>query len=67
MIQRIRCSCLGYQLYIYILVFSYGDFFAAVCVYVVDMISYYFVTFFQYLVIKLKLINDNVLNSYLIN
>jgi hypothetical protein len=32
--------------------------------YAVDTIFYYFVTFFNN-VIKLKLINDNVLNSYL--
>jgi hypothetical protein len=32
--------------------------------YAVDTIFYYSVTFFQYYVIKLKLIRDNVLNSY---
>jgi hypothetical protein len=31
--------------YIYILVFCFGDFFAAVSMYVVDMIAYYIVTF----------------------
>jgi hypothetical protein len=66
LLQRIRCSCLGYQLYIF--VFCFGDFFAAVCMYVVDMITYYCCYIFQYYVITLilftlKLINGNVLNS----
>jgi hypothetical protein len=52
MLQRISCSCLGYQLYIYIyiykLFFCFGDFFAAVSMFVVDMIPYYYCYIFQY-------------------
>jgi hypothetical protein len=38
LLQRISCSCLDYQLYIYIS-FMFWRFFAAVCMYLVDMIS----------------------------
>jgi hypothetical protein len=46
MLQWIHCS-LQVINYIYIS-FCFGDFFATVCMYVVDTILYYFVTSFQY-------------------
>jgi hypothetical protein len=44
MLQRIRCFFLIIN-FIYISVFVLAIFFATVCMYAVDMIFYYFVTF----------------------
>jgi hypothetical protein len=45
-LHRICRSCFGYQLHIYI-VFCFGDFFAAFCMYVVDIIIIIVVIFFN--------------------
>jgi hypothetical protein len=39
--------CIYIYIYIYILVFCFGDFFAAVSIYVVEMIAYYYCYIFQ--------------------
>jgi hypothetical protein len=44
MLQWIRCF---FKLSIIYIVFCFDDFLAVVCIYVADMISYYFVTFFN--------------------
>jgi hypothetical protein len=47
MLQRIRCFFQVINCVYEYISFRFGDFFATVCMYVVDKILYYFVTFFN--------------------
>jgi hypothetical protein len=47
MLQQIYCSCLGYQFFVLAIFFA--------VMYVVDMISYYLVTFFSILSYYIKI------------